>query len=120
MRIHSNQNETASIRPALKVIAIYSIFRFFTFMLLSYPEVQNSLKTFHSRMVWVWLGSLMLKAKRSYTKSTLTFSTSSHEVTSAEAFPGLILSRALAQLALGSSFITAADRGEDFIIATAR
>lgn len=71
-------------------------------------------------MVWVWLSSLILKAKRSCTKSTLTFSTGSHEVTSAEAFPGLIPSRALAQLALGSSFITAADRGEDFIIATAR
>lgn len=46
--------------------------------------------------------------------------TSSHNVSSAEAFPVLILSRALAQLVLGSSFITAADRGEDFITATAR
>lgn len=44
----------------------------------------------------------------------------SHKVSLAEAFPLLILSSALAQLTLGSSFINPADRGEDFITATAR
>lgn len=44
----------------------------------------------------------------------------SHKVSLAEAFPLLILSSALAQLILGSSFINPADRGEDFITATAR
>lgn len=68
----------------------------------------------------VWLSSLMLKSLIQKAPWPYHQATSSHKISSAEAFSVLILSRALAQLALGSSFITAADRGEDFITATAR